>query len=127
MLTYIFAALIIFIVQLFAGTLTRFGPMGTSSLAEGLRGRDALADRSPVNGRLERAKDNMIEALVIFMPLAILHHLSGPVPDQAMTGALVFLVARVVYIPAYASGILGLRTAVWGVGHFGLLMMALCL
>ncbi len=127
MLTYIYAAMIIFIVQLFSGTLTRFGPLGTSSLGEGLRGRDELAAPSPVNGRLERAKNNMIEALLIFMPLAILHQVSGDAPDQAMTGALVFVIARIVYIPAYASGILGIRTLVWGAGHIGLLMMALSL
>ncbi len=127
MLTYIYAAMILFVVQLFSGTLTRFGPMGTSSFADGLGGRDSLSDCSPINARLERAKNNMIEALLLFLPLAILHQVNGDIPDQAMTGALVFLIARILYVPAYASGIIGLRTLVWGVGHFGLLMMALCL
>jgi len=124
---YIFAVMILLIVQAMSSTLTRFGPMGNNSLTAGLGGRDTLEDRTPINGRLERAKDNLLEALPLFMPLAILHQVSGAVPDQAMTGALVFLIARIVYIPAYVSGITGVRTLVWAAGHAGLLMMALCL
>lgn len=124
---YIFAVMILLIVQAMASSLTRFGPMGTNSIAEGLGGRDNLQDRSPINGRLERAKDNLLEALPIFMPLAILHAVNGPAPDQAITGAMIFLIARIIYVPAYASGITGVRTLVWGVGHAGLLVMALAL
>ena len=125
MTVYISAVLILFIVQTFSSALTQFGPMGNNSIAAGLGGRDELADRSPISARLERAKANMMEALPIFLTLALLHVMNGPAPELALNGALIFLIARIVYIPAYASGIIGVRTAVWGVGHAGLLMMAL--
>jgi uncharacterized MAPEG superfamily protein len=39
-------------------------------------------------------------------------------------GAVVFVVARIVYWPIYLAGIPGLRTAVWTVGVVGLAVLA---
>jgi len=52
-----------------------------------------------------------------------------PEVDQARAslGAMVFVLARAVYIPAYLAGVPALRTAVYGVSMFGLLMMLLAL
>jgi uncharacterized MAPEG superfamily protein len=38
---------------------------------------------------------------------------------------LIFLVARVAYVPAYVSGIPVLRSVIWLVGNADLLLMAL--
>lgn len=124
---YILAVLILFIVQTFSSALTHYGPLGVDSITDALGPRDNPSDRTVISSRLDRARANMMEALPVFLPLALLHEMRGDVPEAALTGAMVFLIARVVFMFAYASGIMGLRTLVWLVGHGGLLMMALAL
>jgi uncharacterized MAPEG superfamily protein len=41
-----------------------------------------------------------------------------------VTGAWVFLIARVLYVPIYMSGVSVVRTLTWAAGLAGLLMMA---
>jgi uncharacterized MAPEG superfamily protein len=36
----------------------------------------------------------------------------------------VFFLARAAYVPAYASGIYGLRSVLWMIGHAGIAMIA---
>jgi uncharacterized MAPEG superfamily protein len=44
---------------------------------------------------------------------------------DAVTGAWIFLIARVLYVPLYLSGVPALRTLVWVVSWVGLIMMLL--
>lgn len=44
---------------------------------------------------------------------------------QAVQGATIFLVARIVYVPAYVSGIPMLRSLVWLAANAGLVVMVL--
>jgi len=48
----------------------------------------------------------------------------GAASGLATIGAGIFFIARVAYVPSYVLAIAGLRSAVWGVGVVGLLMMA---
>jgi uncharacterized MAPEG superfamily protein len=80
---------------------------------------------APVGARAERALSNMQEALPVFLALALLNLIVGTAADMAITGATVFLVARVLYVPAYLAGISGLRTLIWLVGVAGLVMMVI--
>ena len=75
--------------------------------------------------RLERAKGNMLEALPMFIALAVLAVAKGRDTSEVRDAALVFLVARVIYVPAYVSGIPMLRSLIWLVGMGSLLVMAL--
>ena len=68
----------------------------------------------------------MREALPLFLGLAMLAFASGK-PDEAANGAALFAAARVLYIPAYASGLPVLRSLIWLAGMGGLLMMAIAL
>ena len=74
-------------------------------------------------GRASRALNNMTEALLVFLPLSLLalHYdlTSGP----AIWGAAIFLVARILYIPAYIASISLTRSLVWTLGHIGLALM----
>jgi uncharacterized MAPEG superfamily protein len=65
----------------------------------------------------------MFEALPVFLPLALLAQVQGIESGWALTGAAVFFFARLAYVPAYGSGIVMLRSACWGIGHAGLVMM----
>jgi uncharacterized MAPEG superfamily protein len=67
----------------------------------------------------------MIEAILIFIPLALLAEIQGGAGGLAKAGAAVFFFARVLYIPAYVSGVLGIRSAIWVIGHAGLVMVAI--
>jgi uncharacterized MAPEG superfamily protein len=78
-------------------------------------------------GRAQRALRNIMEAMFVFVPLALLAIVSGKEQGLAMTAALTFLGARVAYLPAYMSGIVGVRSLIWGVGAAGLAMMAIAL
>ena len=89
--------------------------------------RDNLPEMSVVAGRLNRAKNNMQEALPIFLALALLALIKGGDTSKVAHAASIFLVARVVYVPAYVSGVPMLRSFVWLVGVASLAMMALAL
>ena len=69
----------------------------------------------------------MLEALPIFIALALLALVKGGDTSEVTHAALIFLIARVVYVPAYVSGIPMLRSFVWLVGVASLVMMALSL
>ncbi len=121
--TIILLVLAFYIVQLFLQETSRFrfdlwGIVGN---------RDNLPEMSVVAGRLNRAKNNMQEALPIFLALALLALIKGGDTSKVAHAASIFLIARVVYVPAYVSGVPILRSFVWLVGVASLAMMALAL
>ena len=93
-----------------------------SVLSEALGPRDDQPPLTRIGGRAERALANMHEALPVFLTLALLNLILGT-GDMATTGATVFLVARVLYVPAYLAGVVGVRTLIWMAGVVGLVMM----
>ncbi|EAQ98860.1 MAPEG family protein [Congregibacter litoralis] len=95
-------------------------------LKAGLSNRDNLPDATPLGGRAERAANNSIEALILFVPLALTAQAAG-MAEAATLGATVFFWARVAYLPIYLVGIPYLRSLVWGVGVAGLAMMVMAL
>ena len=119
----ILLVLALYIVQLFLQETSRFG----FDLWGIVGNRDNLPEMSVIAGRLDRAKNNMLEALPMFLALALLAQIKGGDTNEAARAALVFLIARVVYVPAYVSGILMLRSLVWLVGVASLIMMAVSL
>ena len=121
--TIILLVLTLYMVQIFLQETSRFGFDFWGIVGN----RDNLPEMSVVAGRLDRAKKNMLEALPIFLPLALLALIKGGDTSEATHSAFVFLVARVAYVPAYVSGIPILRSLVWLVGVAGLVMMALSL
>lgn len=119
--TIILLVIALYVVQIFLQETSRFG----FNLKGILGNRDVQPELSVIAARLERAKNNMLEALPIFIPLALLALIKGSNPRGEAHAALIFLIARIVYVPAYVSGIPMLRSLVWLVGMFGLVMMAL--
>ena len=57
------------------------------------------------------------------MALALALAVTGKTGGIAATGAWVWLIARVVYVPLYAFGVPAVRTLAWVVSVVGLLMM----
>jgi uncharacterized MAPEG superfamily protein len=74
-------------------------------------------------GRLKRALENLLETYPAFVALALALALTGKTGGIAATGAWVWLVARIVYVPLYAFGVPAVRTLAWCVSVVGLVMM----
>ncbi|MEJ2553281.1 MAG: MAPEG family protein [Gammaproteobacteria bacterium] len=123
LMTIILLVLALYMVQIFLQETSRFG----FDLWGIVGNRDKLPEMSVVAGRLHRAKNNMLEALPIFLALALLALVKGGDTSEVAHAALIFLIARVVYVPAYVSGVPVLRSLVWLVGVASLAMMALSL
>ena len=92
-------------------------------LVENLGNRDHMRPLTVVGQRATRALANMHEALPVFLALALLNMIVGTAAGTAITGATIFLIARVLYVAIYIAGIPVVRTLVWAVGWVGLAMM----
>jgi uncharacterized MAPEG superfamily protein len=113
----------LYLLQIFLQETSRFG----FDLWGIVGNRDSPPEMSVVAGRLNRAKNNMLEALPVFLSLAVMALVKGGDTGTVTHAAMVFLVARVAYVPAYVSGIPILRSIMWLVGLGSLAVMALTL
>lgn len=85
--------------------------------------RDEQRQPTGIPGRLKRALDNHFEALIMFS-IAVLVVVFGEASSSVTEiCAWTYLWARVLYIPAYASGIFLLRSAIWSVGFLATAVM----
>jgi uncharacterized MAPEG superfamily protein len=98
-------------------------PGGPGKLEENVGNRDHVRPLTLVGQRAARALTNMHEALPVFLALALLNLIAGTAAAMANAGALVFLVARLMYVPLYLSGISWLRSLVWAGSWVGLVLM----
>ena len=57
------------------------------------------------------------------MPVALLLLITGKADGIALTGALIFVIARAAYLPAYIIGTPWVRPTFWTIGVIGLGMM----
>ena len=80
----------------------------------------SLSDRT---ARLGRAMDNHFEGLILFSIAVLVIQTSGQ--NSALTAACgwIYLVARLLYIPAYALGLRPWRSLVWAAGFLATLLM----
>ena len=81
------------------------------------------APKSVGAARAERALRNLLETYALFAALALALAVTGRSGGAGASGAILWLAARIVYIPVYLMGIPFLRTAVWIASIVGLLMM----
>ncbi len=126
MTLWIGLVLALFVVQTLIGSAIHY--LGGEApfkrkLATALGPRDDVPEPPRLAQRADRALKNMMEALPVFLTLALLCIIQGKDTDTARMGAMVFLVARTLYIPSYLSGVSGLRSLVWMIGWVGLGMM----
>lgn len=76
-------------------------------------------------GRAARAHRNMIENLVLFVPLILIAVIARKTNNMTELGAQLFLWARLIYVLVYLVGIPWLRTGIWGVSVIGMLLIFL--
>lgn len=83
----------------------------------GPRDNDDLArDLSPRTGRLVRAMNNHFEGLILFTLAVVVVSLSGNAGAFTAACAWAYLVARILYVPAYAFGWSPWRSVIWMTG-----------
>lgn len=120
---WILATLALFFAQTLIAPAIRYVSPGLPGIRNALGPRDDPPAMPVIGARFDRALKNMVEAMVVFLPIALLLETKGLASGVALTGAMVFFWARLAYVPAYVSGIPGLRSAIWSIGHIGLAMM----
>jgi len=89
----------------------------------GLGSRDEPVQKSALQGRLERAVQNQIEAMLAFVPLmGIAIHL-GVRNEMTELAAWLVIGGRLAFIPLYLSGVFALRSFSFGVALTGTLIV----
>jgi uncharacterized MAPEG superfamily protein len=85
--------------------------------------RDEPIVLTGVAGRLERAFANFRETFPLFAVLVVVDYLGGRLGALTSIGALIYVIARAVYVPLYALGVPYARSLVWVVSMVGILML----
>ena len=88
----------------------------------GARDED-LPPLNPLAGRLARAQANFFETFPVIIAAVLVVSLADLETRWTAIGAWLWLGARAVYLPLYAFGVPMVRTLVWTVGVFGILMV----
>ncbi|MEO0322848.1 MAG: MAPEG family protein [Myxococcota bacterium] len=125
MMMWLLAGLGLYLFQIYLPT-TLYLP--AEGIMNHLGGRDALPEPSKWVGRSRRALANMQENLPIFVTLGLLGLVvPGANLELATQGAAVFVVARVLYLPAYLFALTGVRSAFYlvALGGLGAMLAAL--
>ncbi|WID99411.1 MAPEG family protein [Bosea vestrisii] len=84
---------------------------------------EELRPKGVLAGRAERALRNYLETFPAFGILALTLAAMERVDGLGLLGALLWLVARIVYLPLYLAGIPYWRSLVWSAAAVGLLLM----
>ena len=127
MIVLILLVLLLYVVQTFVPSALMARAVGPEAMHYAGGPRDEPLKLTVKAGRAKRALENMNEAMMIFIPLSLLAISFNLNSGTAWWGALVFLLARVAYIPAYLTAFGLTRSVVWTIGHAGLGMMAVAI
>lgn len=121
-LTILGWTLVLAIVQVLLPGLLRTQETGVDYNASA---RDTPSPVPPgvVTQRLVRAQQNLYETLPLFAAAILIAHVAGRNGDLTYWGAVLYLAARVLYVPLYAAGIPVIRSLVWSVGLVGLILI----
>jgi uncharacterized MAPEG superfamily protein len=83
-------------------------------------------DPRPVSGvaaRLDRALRNFLETFPLFAAALIACIAAGKLGTLTLYGAGLYVIARALYVPLYASGVALVRTLVWTASVIGIVMV----
>jgi uncharacterized MAPEG superfamily protein len=81
-----------------------------------LSSRDEGRTVTGMTARLERALNNSITTMALFAPAILILVITDKTTAQTLLAAQVFLIGRIVYVPAYAFNLIGVRTLSWFAG-----------
>jgi uncharacterized MAPEG superfamily protein len=84
---------------------------------------ETLPPPAPIVGRMARAQANFFETFPVVVALILLDVQLGLLGSVTAVGALLWLCARIVYLPLYAAGIPVVRTLAFTVSMIGIVML----
>ena len=120
-LTMLAWTLVLALVQIFLTAALRTKETG---LSFNMSARDGAAPPPrPLTARMQRAQANLFETLPLFVAAVLIAHVADRHSSQTVLGCELYLAARVLYVPLYAAGVPVLRTLVFGVSVWGLIML----
>lgn len=74
---------------------------------------EVLPPPDPIVGRLARAQANFFETFPVVAAAILIVEVAGRTSQWTAIGAVLWLAARLLYLPLYAAGIPRVRTLVW--------------
>ncbi len=119
-LTALTAAALLQVLQFFAYSITANRQVGPK-VAMGPR--DTPVQLTGIAGRLQRALNNHFEGLILFTIACVVVTLGGQSTEFTAACGWVYVLSRVLYVPAYAFGLSPWRSVVWSVGFFATVLM----
>ena len=84
---------------------------------------EALPPPDPIVGRLARAQANFFETFPIAAAAILIVEIAGLSDQWTAIGAMLWLAARVVYLPLYAAGIPKVRTLIFLISVDGIALI----
>ncbi|MEZ5866989.1 putative MAPEG superfamily protein [Defluviimonas denitrificans] len=92
------------------------GAMSQLGMGYLLSSRDEHRTLTGITGRLDRALVNAVTAMALFAPAILILAVKEEFSATTLTAAQAFLIARILYVPAYALKLTGVRTLLWLAG-----------
>lgn len=112
-LTVLILAALLWVIQFFVYIGASHGKM---DINVAMGPRDSEVARPGISGRLHRALGNHAEGLILFTIAAMVLTVSDKSTAFTAIAAWLYLVMRILYVPAYAFGWTPWRTLIWMVG-----------
>lgn len=116
------AALLLATVQLTIASVLTLRQLGGAWVAGP---RDTPREATGIAGRFARAHRNLLEIFPQFVAALFLVHAAHAVGTLSAFGAWQFVIARVLYVPAYAFAPTGVRPICWLVAWLGIVLIAM--
>ena len=103
-----------------------------ASLQRGYRWAASARDRevaplTGIAGRLDRALRNFSETFPLFAALVLAAQAVGRHGRLTESGAILYFIARLAYLPLYAFGVPLIRSLVWNVAALGMALLLVAL
>ena len=114
------AAMLLAVVQLTLSSVLTLRQLGGAWVAGA---RDEPREVTGVSGRLVRAHRNLLEIFPQFVAALFLVHAAHAAGSLSTIGARLFVIARLLYVPAYAFGPVGARPICWLAAQVGIFVI----
>src|SRR5690349_11647493 len=86
---------------------------------------EPVAPATGIAGRLQRANNNFTEAFAFFAAGILVVQVTGAASAATAWAAWTYVIARLAYLIAYASGVFLVRSLIWNVATFAIILLLL--
>jgi len=114
------AALLLATIQLTISSVLTLRQLGGAWVAGP---RDEPREVTGLSGRFVRAHRNLLEIFPQFLAALFLVHEAHAAGSLSAIGAWVFVIGRLLYVPAYAFAPIGIRPICWQVAQVGIFII----